>query len=58
MLVNCLKFLSADESLGERRAPGEEVEGKGQDAEVGKADDVSDVTDGGDTMPDRPDFFS
>lgn len=51
MLVNSFKFLSADESLGERRALAEEVEGKGQDMKVGKAD-------GGGTMPDRPGAFS
>lgn len=45
MLVNSFKFLSADESLGERRAPEEDVEGKGQDIKVGKVD-------GGGTMPD------
>ena len=46
MLVNSFKFLSADESLGERRAPAEEV-----DIKVGKVD-------GGGTMPDRPGAFS
>jgi len=51
VLVNSFKFLSAVESLGERRAPEEEVEGKGQDMKVGKVED-------GGTMPDRPGAFS